>query len=112
MLSGMIGSRAFWGFAALSFLMGAAAPLFNGPYMAMIQKAYKPEMLGRVLSLITSIGLLSSPIGLALAGPVVDRYGVQVWFFWSGIIVALVGLLMFIRFYRKPQPGEEKQALG
>ncbi|WP_017813275.1 MULTISPECIES: MFS transporter [Paenibacillus] len=112
MLSGMIGSRAFWGFAALSFLMGAAAPLFNGPYMAMIQKAYEPEMLGRVLSLITSIGLLSSPIGLALAGPVVDRYGVQVWFFWSGIIVALVGLLMFIRFYRKPQPGEEKQALG
>ncbi|ANF95016.1 MFS transporter [Paenibacillus bovis] len=111
MVSGMISSSAFWGFAALSFLMGAAAPLFNGPYMAMIQKAYEPEMLGRVLSLITSIGLLCSPIGLALAGPVVDRYGVQVWFFWSGIIVALVGLAMFIRLYGIPQPGEEKQAL-
>ncbi|WP_046212425.1 MFS transporter [Paenibacillus wulumuqiensis] len=111
MLSGMLGSSAFWGFAVLSFLMGAAAPLFNGPYMAMIQKAYELETLGRVLSLITSIALLCSPIGMALAGPVVERFGVQTWFFWSGIIVAVVGGVMFIRFYREPQRGEENQVL-
>lgn len=96
-LSGVIGSNAFIVFVILSFFMGAAAPLFNGPYMAMIQKSYEPEKLGRVLSFVTSIGLLSSPIGLALAGPIVDRFGVQVWFFWAGIVVIVLGA--FIKFY-------------
>ncbi len=98
-LSGVIGSDAFFAFVILSFFMGAAAPLFNGPYMAMIQKSYEPEKLGRVISFVTSIGLLSSPIGLAMAGPIVDRFGVQVWFFWSGIVVVLIGTFIFLRFY-------------
>jgi len=99
-LSGVVGSEAFLAFAVLSFIMGAAAPLFNGPYMAMIQKSYEPEKLGRVLSFVTSIGLLASPIGLALAGPVVERFGVQMWFFWSGIVVALIGIYLFLKFHR------------
>ncbi|MDF9839818.1 MULTISPECIES: MFS transporter [unclassified Paenibacillus] len=109
LLSGVVGSGAFVAFAVLSFFMGAAAPLFNGPYMAMIQKAYEPETLGRVISLVSSIGMLSSPIGLALAGPVADRYGVQVWFFWSGIVVALIGIIVFLKFYGK---AEEEQVQG
>ncbi|MNI80371.1 Major Facilitator Superfamily protein [compost metagenome] len=68
--------------------------------MAMIQKSYEPEKLGRVLSFVTSIGLLASPIGLALAGPVVERFGVQMWFFWSGIVVALIGIYLFLKFHR------------
>lgn len=99
-LSGVVGSEAFLAFAVLSFIMGAAAPLFNGPYMAMIQKSYEPEKLGRVLSFVTSIGMLASPIGLALAGPVVERFGVQMWFFWSGIVVALIGIYLFLKFHR------------
>lgn len=98
-LSGVIGSGAFIGFVILSFFMGAAAPLFNGPYMAMIQKSYEPEKLGRVISFVTSIGLLSSPVGLGLAGPIVDRFGVQVWFLWSGIVVILIGAFIFLKFY-------------
>ncbi|AIQ50023.1 macrolide transporter [Paenibacillus sp. FSL R7-0273] len=109
LLSGVVGSGAFVAFAVLSFFMGAAAPLFNGPYMAMIQKAYEPETLGRVISLVSSIGMLSSPIGLALAGPVADRYGVQVWFFWSGIVVAVIGIIVFLKFYGK---AEEEQVQG
>ncbi|MFS0726569.1 MFS transporter [Paenibacillus sp. 1P07SE] len=97
-LSGLLGSGAFPAFAVLCFLMGAAAPLFNGPYMAMIQKAYEPELLGRVLSLVTSIGLLSSPIGLALAGPVAERFGVQSWFLGSGVVVALIGCWLWLKF--------------
>lgn len=108
-LCGLIGSSAFAAFVGLSFFMGAAAPLFNGPYMAMIQKSYDPEKLGRVLSFVTSIGLLSSPIGLALAGPVVDRFGVQIWFFWTGIIVVLIGVFLFLKFNKS---GQEQQSLG
>ncbi|MDQ8737887.1 hypothetical protein [Paenibacillus sp. LHD-38] len=80
--------------------MGSAAPFFNGPYMAMIQRAYEPAVLGRVISLVTSVMLLSSPIGLILAGPIVDRYGVQMWFFWSGVVIILTGVFIFIKFKR------------
>ncbi len=96
--SGMIGPGAFVVFIALSFLMGAASPFFNGPYMAMIQKAYAPEMLGRVISLVTSVMLLASPIGLLLAGPLVDKYGIQSWFFWSGVVTVLTGALLLASF--------------
>lgn len=100
LISGMIGSNAFVIFAFLSFLMGGAAPFFNGPFMAMIQRSFEPEMLGRVISLVTSIMMLASPLGLLLAGPVVDRYGVQLWFLGSGVVVMLTAMFIFIQYRR------------
>lgn len=98
--SGQISGEAFAAFVGLSFFMGAAAPLYNGPYMAMIQKSFEPEKLGRVISFITSLTLLSSPIGLALAGPVVEKYGVQMWFFGSGIGILAIALFIYAKFNR------------
>ncbi|AKG34631.1 MFS transporter [Paenibacillus durus] len=100
LVSGIISNEAFFVFVILSFLIGAAAPFFNGPYMAMIQRAYEPAMLGRVISLVTSVMLLASPIGLLLAGPIVDKYGVQAWFFWSGVVVVLTGIFLLTQFKR------------
>ncbi|GIO16586.1 MFS transporter [Cohnella xylanilytica] len=100
LISGALGGGAFAVFAVLSFFMGAAGPLFNGPYMAMIQRAFEPEKLGRVISLVTSLMLLSSPVGLALAGPVVERYGVQSWFLGAGVVIVLTGIYIFVRFRR------------
>ncbi len=98
LVSGLIGPGAFAVFAILSFVMGAASPFFNGPYMAMIQKSYAPEMLGRVISLVTSVMLLASPVGLLLAGPLVDKYGIQTWFFWAGAATVLTGALLMAGF--------------
>ncbi|ULL18935.1 MFS transporter [Paenibacillus sp. H1-7] len=98
--SGVIPSEAFIIFVIMSLIMGAAAPLFNGPYMAMIQRAYEPETLGRVISFVTSITMLSSPIGLSLAGPVADKYGVQMWFLWSGIVILFIGVFIYSKFSR------------
>ncbi|RXZ82319.1 MFS transporter [Paenibacillaceae bacterium] len=98
--SGVLNKEGFMLFVVLSFFMGAAAPFFNGPYMAMIQRAFEPEMLGRVMSIVTSVMMLSSPIGLALAGPIVERFGVQVWFFWSGVVIILTGIFILTLFKR------------
>ncbi|MFC4307151.1 MFS transporter [Cohnella boryungensis] len=98
--SGVLSGEAFMLFVLLSFLMGAATPFFNGPYMAMIQRAYEPAMLGRVISLVTSVMLLASPIGLLMAGPLVDRYGIQAWFFWSGLVTLLAGAYLLARLKR------------
>ena len=99
-ISGVLNKDAFIVFLVLCFFMGLAAPFFNGPYMAMIQRAYAPEMLGRVISIVTSVMLLASPIGLAVAGPIVDAFGVQVWFFWSGIVTVLTGFYIYIQYKR------------
>ncbi|WP_099519413.1 MFS transporter [Paenibacillus sp. BIHB 4019] len=100
LLSGVFNKEAFILFVIVSFFMGAAAPFFHGPYMAMIQRAFDPSMLGRVISLVTSVMMFSSPIGLALAGPVVDKYGVQAWFFWSGLVIILTSAVLFALFQR------------
>lgn len=99
-ISGAIHGNAFIVFVILSFFMGAAAPLYNGPYMAMIQRSFEPERLGRVISFVTSITLLSSPIGLALAGPIVDKYGVQMWFLGSGVVIVFTGIFIYAQFNR------------
>jgi DHA3 family macrolide efflux protein-like MFS transporter len=36
------------------------------------------------------------PIGLLVAGPVADRYGVQVWFLVGGAITILAGVAGFV----------------
>jgi len=105
--SGILSKEVFFLFVVLSFLMGFAAPFLNGPYMAMIQKAYAPEKLGRVISIITSIQLLSSPIGLAMAGPVVERWGVTTWFFWGGVVTILTGIVVFLIYRQMDTKGLE-----
>jgi DHA3 family macrolide efflux protein-like MFS transporter len=102
--SGLLSPGAFAVFVVVSFLMGAAAPFFNGPYMAMIQRAYDPAMLGRVISLVTSVMLLASPIGLLMAGPIVDELGIHVWFIGSGIVTILTGAALLAMFRRLEVP--------
>lgn len=102
LFSGLLGKEAFVLFVILSFIMGFAAPLYNGPHMALLQKTYDPSVLGRVISFITSFDTLCSPIGLFAAGPVVDRYGVATWFVWSGAVMAFTGFLILTQHNELP----------
>jgi hypothetical protein len=36
-----------------------------------------------------------APIGLAVAGPVSDLFGVQIWFIFRGLVMAGFGVLSF-----------------
>lgn len=74
--TGVISQELFILFVILLTIMGMAAPFFNGLYMAMLQRAYEPMILGRVISLVTSVTLLSAPIGLPLAELIVNKFGV------------------------------------
>lgn len=46
-------------------------------------------------ALLGSLLSISSPIGLAFAGPVSDRFGIQVWFVIAGILCMAIGLASF-----------------
>lgn len=77
------------------FFIGLMIPMTDGPIMAIFQSTVAPEMQGRVFALLGSLLSITSPIGLAFAGPVSDRFGIQVWFVIAGILCVAVGVAGF-----------------
>lgn len=86
-----------WFFLAVGALglCGFMSPIAYGPLTAVFQSAVAPEMQGRVFSLMHSLRSAASPLGLALAGPVADLFGVQVWFIAGGLGLLLMGFTGF-----------------
>jgi DHA3 family macrolide efflux protein-like MFS transporter len=94
-VSGLLPSSGFWIFAGLCVLMGFGAPLFGAPLTALFQSLIEPSKLGRVMALYMTMAMIASPAGLIFAGPVAERVGIAVWFAVSGLLVVLVGLLVW-----------------
>jgi MFS transporter, DHA3 family, macrolide efflux protein len=92
LLVGILPAPAFALALAAMLLMGIGNPITNGPLMAVIQSTVAPEMQGRVFTLLISVATGMTPLGLLIAGPLADVFGVQVWFILGGIITALMGI--------------------
>jgi DHA3 family macrolide efflux protein-like MFS transporter len=95
LLVGFVPASAFWLAVGLMLAAGFMNPIVNGPLLAVIQAVVAPEMQGRVFTLIMSFSAAMSPLGLILAGPFADRFGVQAWFVIGGLITALLGVTAF-----------------
>ncbi|MGD8624603.1 MAG: MFS transporter [Anaerolineae bacterium] len=72
-------------------IVGLSIPLVDGPIMAIMQGTVAPEMQGRVFTLMGSLLWLTSPLGLAIAGPVSDLFGLQVWYLVAGLLCVVLG---------------------
>lgn len=66
--SGMLPPTAFALFAALSLIEGVTSSVFNSSFVSVIQSRIDAGVLGRVMSLYYSFGLLPSAIGLLGTG--------------------------------------------
>ncbi len=94
---GLVPATAFPLAIALLFWLGFVNPITNGPLLAAVQASVAPEMQGRVFTLITSTASAMTPLGLIIAGPVADRFGVQAWFLVGGIVTLLMtGVAFFL----------------
>jgi MFS transporter, DHA3 family, macrolide efflux protein len=91
-LVGISPASVFWLALGAMFLMGIGNPITNGPLMAVIQATVAPEMQGRVFTLLISVASAMTPLGLVIAGPLADRFGVQAWFVIGGVVTALMGI--------------------
>jgi DHA3 family macrolide efflux protein-like MFS transporter len=78
-----------------AFVVGLMIPLIDGPIMAIAHATIAPEMQGRVFTLLSSLLWLTSPFSLAIAGPVSDWLGLQIWFVVAGVMCALFAPLGF-----------------
>ena len=71
---------------------GFMNPIVNGSLLAVLQVAVRPGMQGRIFTLVMSGASAMSPVGLAIAGPVADALGVQIWFLIGGIATIAMGV--------------------
>ena len=66
--------------ALVGFLIGGLAnPITNGPFQAVVLGAIPPAMQGRVMALLGTISMAVTPLSMAVAGPMADRFGVRIW---------------------------------
>ena len=86
-LMGFLPAGGFVWLLPLMFLVGFTVPLVDGPFGALIQSKVDNAYQGRVMTLVGSVINLSGPIGLAMAGPVSDRFGLKVWFITAGVLI-------------------------
>ena len=63
--------------------------------MAILQGTVDPEIQGRVFTLFGSLISITSPLGLAMAGPISDWLGLQVWYLLAGVLgIAATGVFL------------------
>ena len=89
---GLIPASGFGVAVAVIFVVGFTGPMIDGPLFAVLQSVVAPEMQGRVFMLVISMAKAMSPLGLIVAGPLADAYGVRVWFLAGGLLTGLLGV--------------------
>jgi DHA3 family macrolide efflux protein-like MFS transporter len=67
------------------FIFGFMNSIANSSFFSLLQAMIPHEMQGRVFTLIMSTSVAVSPLGLTIAGPVVEVTGLRFWFIISGI---------------------------
>jgi MFS transporter, DHA3 family, macrolide efflux protein len=77
-------------------LMGLMNPIANGPFFAIVQSVVAPEIQGRVFTVAGSVSGIMAPLGLALAGPMADRFGVQLWYIVGGVACLLFAVAIVL----------------
>jgi MFS transporter, DHA3 family, macrolide efflux protein len=92
LLIGLAPANAFWLALGGMVLTGFMNPITNGPVFAMLQDIVDPEVQGRVFTVLMSVSAAASPLGMAVAGPVSDAVGVQVWFLVGGVMSMLMAV--------------------
>lgn len=94
-LIGVAPANAFALAIAGNVILGLMMPIANGPIGALLQTIVRPDMQGRVMSLLNSGATAISPFGLLIAGPVSDWLGIRVWFWAGGIFCVLIAIGAF-----------------
>lgn len=81
--------------ALFGYLLGGAAnPITNGPFQAIVLSAIPAQMQGRVMALLGTISMVVSPLSVAVAGPLADVFGVRFWLLIGGIFSFIAALMI------------------
>lgn len=92
LLLGLIPGKAYIAIMIFMGLTGLMNAFSNGPLGALLQAKIPAEIQGRVFAAFSSLIMIASPVGMLLAAPVADRFGVAAMYTISGVVCLLFGL--------------------
>jgi MFS transporter, DHA3 family, macrolide efflux protein len=81
---------------AFNFMLGVGVAFASAPLSAILNSVVEKDMQGRVFSTMGSVSSMMVPLGLAVAGPVADAFGVKLVYFIAGAALLIsmpLGLL-------------------
>jgi len=95
LITGFSSPALFWLAVVGNVISGFSNPLVNGPLFAILQARIAPEMQGRVFTLTGSLSGAMAPLGMAIAAPVADNLGIQLWWRVGVGVCILMAVAMF-----------------
>jgi DHA3 family macrolide efflux protein-like MFS transporter len=107
---GLVPSTAFGLALAAMFLRTMMVPIIRGTIISIFQSAATPEMQGRMFTLLLSATSVMVPLGLAIAGPLADWFGVRPLFLLSGggcVLLALIWVFSPTVLYLEDHPNRK-----
>lgn len=84
----------FWFYLGVMILMGISLPVINSSFTTFLQLHVKPELLGRVFSLVTITGSSAMPLSTIVFGPLADFVSIELLLILTGIAMTLISLLI------------------
>ena len=94
-LSGLLSPAGFLWFALFTAVAGISSSVFNASFVSVVQTRIEAGMLGRVMSLYRSFGLLPAALGLLGTGFLAENVGLTTTFVVAGTIIVAVGAAGF-----------------
>jgi len=92
---GILPGAFFWPALGLAALMGIMSAAFNSATSALLQGSIPKHIQGRFFALFGSLVSITSPIGLALAGPFAERFGVPLLYTVGGLVTLALAVIGF-----------------
>lgn len=91
-LSGLLSPSGFLWFALFTAAAGVSSSVFNASFVSVVQTRIESGVLGRVMSLYRSFGLLPAALGLLGTGFLAEHVGLTHTFVIAGGIICALGL--------------------
>jgi DHA3 family macrolide efflux protein-like MFS transporter len=76
----------------LLFVFGTMNSIANASFFALLQATVPAEIQGRVFTMMMSLIMSMTPVGLALAGPVADLLGLRIWYTVAGVVMMVLSV--------------------
>jgi len=90
---GLVPQKAYGVAVALTAFLGVMTAFANGPLNAIVQEKIPNELQGRVFTVLGSLVQATVPLGLIVAAPIAELFGISIWFSVGGVVGVLIAIL-------------------
>ncbi|WP_062279659.1 MFS transporter [Flexilinea flocculi] len=84
----------FWVYSILMGIIGLVIPMFNTPFIVMLQERVPENFLGRVFSVLSMISSFVMPFAMLIYGPLADMFRIEWMLIITGLFMFQQGIMM------------------